>query len=263
MSEVTVVVDAGVATITMDNASRMNALTRPLLEALGRRIDEIGRHDGVAAVVLTGTGDNFSAGLDVSEITTETSPQVLDEFVQVEEALARCPKPIVAAIRGHCIGGGAQLAIACDLRIAAEGARFAITPAKLGLIYPAPSVERLVRTVGPAATKRLLLTSDTIDTATALRFGLVTDVVAATDFDAEIRRVASTIASRAPATVAAAKQMVDDTATRGGVSDELSCRWTTHPNPDLAIGLAAFADRRTPVFAGPGAAPSAPDSRRV
>ncbi|AQA23243.1 enoyl-CoA hydratase/isomerase family protein [Rhodococcus sp. MTM3W5.2] len=196
-------------------------------------------------------------------MTTETSPHVLDEFVRVEEALARCPKPTVAAIRGHCIGGGAQLAIACDLRIAAEGAQFAITPAKLGLIYPAPSVERLVRTVGPAATKRLLLTSDTIDTATALRFGLVTDVVAATDFDAAIRRIAATIASRAPATVAAAKQMVDDTATRGGVSDELSCRWTTRPNPDLAIGLAAFADRRTPDFAGPGAAPSAPDSRRV
>jgi enoyl-CoA hydratase/carnithine racemase len=245
---VDLLVDEGIATITIDNVRRANALTKPMLDQLRNHLQAVSHAPNVAAVVLRGAGDNFSAGLDISCISTRPTDRIEDAFADVERLLAQCPRPVVAAIRGHCIGGGAQLAAACDIRVAAEGSQFAITPAKLGLIYPSSSIERLVRTIGPAVTKRLIFTADTIDGPTALRYGFVTDLVSADSFEATVRSLAATIAARAPSTLRAAKEMAGEATRHGQVSDDLRNTWRTAPNPDLAIGLSAFAQKRPPVF---------------
>jgi enoyl-CoA hydratase/carnithine racemase len=240
-----------IATITIDNRCHVNALTRGMLEALIGHLRTIENRCDVAVVVLTGADGNFCAGLDIEEIATDRRDRIEDYFGEVEETLACCTKPTIAAIEGHCVGGGTQLAIACDIRIATRTARLAITPAKLGLIYPTASIERLVRTVGPAATKRLIFTADTITAATAADYGLITDVVDDDDFDHAVARIAATVAHRSPATIAAAKQMTDHTAAYGYVSPSIHRRWGTAPATDLAIGLAAFADKQAPEFRVP------------
>lgn len=244
---VTMTVADHIARIVIDNPGRVNTLTRSMLHEMHCHLDEIAGRPDVRAVILTGAHGNFCAGLDISAITAGADDSIEHDFVDVEAALARCPKPTVAAIDGHCVGGGTQLAVACDLRIASCAARLAITPAKLGIVYPPDSIERLTDVIGPAATKRLLFTADTITADTALHYGLVTDVVPAADLGAVVDRLAATIAARSPITVAAAKQMTD-AAARGEVTDTLRGHWRTVPNPDLPIGLAAFADKRAPVF---------------
>ncbi|SDX36952.1 Enoyl-CoA hydratase/carnithine racemase [Saccharopolyspora shandongensis] len=251
-------VDGAIARIIIDNAARANALNRSMLDGLAGHLDTAARRADVSVIILSGAGPNFCAGLDISEIAERPVAGIEEEFVRVEEILAGCPKPTIAAIRGHCVGGGAQLAVACDLRITSEQAKFAITPAKLGLIYPTSSLDRLVRIIGPAATKRLIFTADAITASTALHYGLVTDVVDEEELDAAAHRIAATIATRAPTTIAAAKQMTDEATVNGRVTDELHRRWQSAPNPDLGVGLAAFAARAQPVF---GAATN--DPRKV
>lgn len=243
---VTMTVTDRIAHLTIDNPRQAGALTRPMLRELRGHLDAIAHTPGVRAVVLTGTGHTFSVGLDISAITVGEE-SIEHDFVDVEGALARCPKPTIAAIAGHCIGGGTQLAVACDLRIAADTARFALTPATLGLVYPADSIERLTAVIGPAATKRLLLTADTITADTALTYGLVTDVLPAAELAHATATLAATIAARSPVTVTAAKQMTD-TAARGEVPGTLRRHWRITPNPDLPVGLAAFAAKTTPTF---------------
>ncbi|BBX31619.1 enoyl-CoA hydratase/isomerase [Mycolicibacterium mageritense DSM 44476 = CIP 104973] len=245
---VALTVDDGIATITIHNAARANALTREMLTAMGGHLDAVERNPAVAVVVLTGAGGNFCAGLDISEFAHSHERRLEDDFVTIEEKLARCRKPTIAAVAGHCIGGGTQLAVACDLRIAAEQASFAITPAKLGLVYPSSSIDRLVRIIGPAATKRLIFTADPLTASTARQYGLITDIAPEAEFDAVVRRIASTIATRSPMTLAAAKQMTDEAAAHGRVSDQLDRHWRTMPNPDLVAGLAAFTAGRTAQF---------------
>ncbi|MDA3644111.1 enoyl-CoA hydratase/isomerase family protein [Saccharopolyspora indica] len=244
-------VDGPIARLTIDNTARANALNRSMLEALAEHLAAVARRAEVSVIVLSGAGPNFCAGLDISEIAERPAARIEEEFARVEEILAGCPKPTIAAIRGHCVGGGTQLAVACDLRITSERASFAITPAKLGLIYPTSSIDRLVRIIGPAATKRLIFTGEAITASTALHFGLVTDVVGEEVLDAAAHRIAATIATRAPTTIAAAKQMTDEAAANGRVTDELHRHWQSAPNPDLGVGLAAFAARAEPVFGAP------------
>ncbi|MFE7711413.1 enoyl-CoA hydratase/isomerase family protein [Streptomyces sp. NPDC057486] len=246
--EVSMAVNDAIATLTIDNRTRANALTRSMLDALAGHLRNLDVRSDVAVVVLAGAGSNFCAGLDITEITAGRRARIVDDFIEVEDALAHCSKPTIAAVQGHCIGAGVQLAIACDLRIAARTARLAITPAKLGLVYPARSIERLVGTVGPAVTKRLLFTADMITADTALGSGLITDVVAEDEFDMAVARLAATVASRSPTTIAAAKQMTDHAASHGHVSSALHQRWRNGLDTDLAIGLAAYAAKRTPEF---------------
>ncbi|WP_182349188.1 enoyl-CoA hydratase/isomerase family protein [Tomitella gaofuii] len=168
---VTLIIEQDLARITIDNSQRANSLTQPMLGELREHIATVAGSPGVRAVIVTGAGENFCAGLDITGIRAGDPHSIEHEYVAVVKALAECPKPTVAAIRGNCIGGGTQLAVACDLRIAADTAKFAITPAKLGLVYPPDSIERLTGVVGPAAAKRLLFTTDPITASTALHYG--------------------------------------------------------------------------------------------
>lgn len=245
---VAVDIEAGIATLTLHNPRRKNALTRPMRRQLIGHLADLGAHPDVSTLVLTGAGREFCTGMDIGEIRPDTLSEVGADFLRLEEAIAECPVPTIAAVEGHCVGAAMQLALACDLRVASRSSRFAITPAKLGLVYPAPAIVRLVRVVGPSVARRLLFTADLIDAQTAQQYGIVDDLVEPEDFATAVRTLARTIASRSSVSVAAAKQMIDAAAATGEVPETLAARWATAENPDLPVGLEAFAARSEPAF---------------
>ena len=174
--------DGPVATLTINRPDRLNALTYAMFSRLPALLAEAAAMDGVRVLVLRGAGRrSFSAGADISEFeTARTTPEQAAAYdnavLTAEEALATFPAPTIAAIHGHCYGGGCALAIACDLRFAASGARFAITPAKLGIVYPLRATRRLVDLVGPSRAKFILMSGIDIDAARAAAIGLVDEV---------------------------------------------------------------------------------------
>ena len=176
-AELTVEVTGPVATVVISNPARRNAMTAAMWRQLPELLDRLEPDPDVRALVLTGAGDAFCAGADLGDLAELLDAGDASIAVAAEERLARFAKPTVAAIRGACVGGGAQLAVACDLRIAADGARFGVPPARLGLVYPAPTTRRLARLVGPSAAKHLLFTAELIDAERALRIGLVDEVL--------------------------------------------------------------------------------------
>ncbi|UFR01054.1 enoyl-CoA hydratase/isomerase family protein [Streptomyces sp. Go40/10] len=231
-----------VATVVIRHPAKRNAMTTAMWRALPPLLDTLARDAGVRALVLTGEGGTFCAGADIS--TLRGSPEEAPALaVAAEEALAAFPKPTVAAVRGHCVGGGAQLAAACDLRLAEEGALFGVTPARLGVVYPASSTRRLVSLVGPATAKYLLFTAELIDTGRALGTGLVDEVLPAGELDKRVAELTRTLVSRSLLTQAAAKEFA------GGRTDR-DAYWTAQARGggDTAEGVAAFLERRRPRF---------------
>ena len=158
--------DGPVVTLTINRPARLNAVSFAMFAGLPKVLAEAAALPGMRALVLRGAGTRaFSAGADISEFgtTRSTAEQVAvydDAILAAEEALASFPAPTIAAIGGHCYGGGCGLAVCCDMRFAAAGARFAITPAKLGLVYPLRGTKRLVDLVGPSRAKIILMAGD-------------------------------------------------------------------------------------------------------
>ncbi|TGN76328.1 enoyl-CoA hydratase/isomerase family protein [Streptomyces bauhiniae] len=231
-----------VATVVIRNPAKRNAMTAAMWRALPPLLAELAADPEVRALVLTGEGGTFCAGADIS--TLRGSPAEAQGLaVAAEEALAAFPKPTLAAVKGHCVGGGAQLAAACDLRLAEEGALFGVTPARLGIVYPASSTRRLVSLVGPATAKYLLFSAELIGTDRALRTGLVDEVLPAGELDKRIAALTATLATRSLLTQAAAKDYAD------GRTDR-DTHWTTQTlaSPDTEEGVTAFLERREPRF---------------
>ncbi|MFR0355968.1 enoyl-CoA hydratase/isomerase family protein [Streptomyces sediminimaris] len=231
-----------VATVVIHHPAKRNAMTAAMWAALPPLLDTLAADPGVRALVLTGEGTTFCAGADIS--TLRSSPEQAQALaVLAEEALAAFPKPTLAAVRGHCVGGGSQLAAACDLRFAEEGALFGVTPAKLGIVYPASATRRLVSLVGPAATKHLLFSGELIDTARALRTGLVDEVLPEGELAKRVTEYTRILASRSQLTQAAAKEFADGRAGRDAYWAEQA-----RGSGDTAEGVAAFLERRRPRF---------------
>ncbi|WP_433330419.1 enoyl-CoA hydratase/isomerase family protein [Spirillospora sp. CA-294931] len=242
-------VQAGVGTITIDRPGKRNAMTAAMWRALPVLLDDLASDDSVRAVVLTGAGGDFCAGADIGELADINRNDGGHLSTAAEEALAAFPKPTLAAIEGFCVGGGCQLAAACDLRFAAEGARFGITPARLGIVYPASATTRIVRLVGPSAAKYLLFSADLIGTAHALRIGLLDEVVPAGDLAGRVAEFAATLASRSLLTQHATKEIVD-AITSGAPVEPVAGRWLDEVvrGGDATEGVAAFLERRPPSF---------------
>ncbi|WNM31596.1 enoyl-CoA hydratase/isomerase family protein [Streptomyces sp. Li-HN-5-11] len=231
-----------VATVVVHHPAKRNAMTAEMWRALPPLLEHLAADPGVRVLVLTGAGGTFCAGADIS--TLREAPQEAQGLaVLAEEALAAFPKPTLAAVRGHCVGGGAQLAAACDLRLAEAGALFGVTPAKLGIVYPASSTRRLVSLVGPATAKYLLFSGELIDAERALRTGLVDEVLPDGELGKRVAELTRILTSRSQLTQAAAKEFAD-----GRTDRDAHWAGQARGSGDTAEGVAAFLERRAPRF---------------
>ncbi|MBB1247261.1 enoyl-CoA hydratase/isomerase family protein, partial [Streptomyces durbertensis] len=197
----------GVATLTLRNPAKRNAMTTEMWRRLPETLDGLASDGDVRALVLTGWGETFCAGADISSLRDSMAPQRL--AVAAEEALAAFPRPTLAVVRGHCVGGGCQLAAACDLRFAAEDALFGVTPARLGIPYPAAATARLARLAGASTAKYLLYSAELINAERALRVGLVDEVLPAEALPARVAEFTATLTARSRLTQAVAKEFTD------------------------------------------------------
>jgi enoyl-CoA hydratase/carnithine racemase len=247
--------DGAVATLLLDQPARRNAMTRAMWRGLPALVAEAAADDAVAVLRVAGSGAHFCGGADISEFaatyaTAEATAQANAEITAAVAALAAFPKPAVAVIRGACVGGGVALALACDLRFAAADARFAVTPAKLGLIYSQADTARLMRAVGAARAKELLFTARLVEAEEALRIGLVEEVCAPDALDAFVaQRIAPIAAGSRPAlrAIKAVANAIED-----GVEWESAALRAMFDDAfagqDFREGYDAFLAKRQPVF---------------
>ncbi|MEU9859581.1 enoyl-CoA hydratase/isomerase family protein [Streptomyces sp. NPDC047971] len=232
----------GIATVVISNPAKRNAMTAAMWRSLPGLLAPLATDAEVRVLVLTGQGETFCAGADISTLR-EPGDEQQALAVRAEEALAAFPKPTLAAVRGYCVGGGSQLAAACDLRFAEEGARFGVTPSKLGIVYPSSSTRRLSSLVGPSAAKYLLFSGELIDSARALRTGLVDEVLPSGELDKRVGEFTRVLTSRSLLTQAAAKEFAD-----GRVDRDAYWAEEARGSGDTAEGVAAFLERRAPRF---------------
>jgi enoyl-CoA hydratase/carnithine racemase len=249
--------DGPAAVLTINRPERLNALTFGMFARLPGLLAEAAALPGVRVLVVRGAGTrSFSAGADIAEFgavrSTPEQAAAYDEVVlAAEKALASFPAPTIAAVHGYCYGGGCAVALACDMRFAARAARFAITPAKLGLVYPLRSTKRLVDLVGPSRTKIMLMAGDDYDAARARDLGLVDEVFDdAEALDAGVREFTALLASRSAVTQRAVKETVARIVDGVSWDDEshAALRAAALASGDFAEGVRAFLERRPPRF---------------
>lgn len=257
MSEhLTLDIAAGVARLKIDRAAKRNAFSQAMWEAFPGLVDRAMADDSVRLLIVEAAQPGpFCAGADIGEFAAASADPAWRAANQAairatQVTLVRAPKPTLAAIDGDCIGGGCGIALACDVRIASPRARFGITPAKLGLVYPLHDTKLLVDLVGPAHAKRLLFTGLLIDAAEAIRLGLAQEV--ADDLAVAIDAFAASVVAAAPSSQRATKAIVrrildgvtdDDTASAAGFDAAFT-------SADFREGVAAFLAKRKPVFPG-------------
>lgn len=250
--------DGPIGRITFDNQARRNAMTLAMWQGLRDAVDRFAADPEIRVLVLRGAGEKaFVAGADISEFEAlRASEEGIARYNAISEgadhALHTCPKPTIAAIRGSCVGGGMGIALACDLRIAAEDARFGITAARLGLGYGIDGVRKLVAAVGPASASEILFTGGIFTAEDARAMGVLRHVVPVAELDAAVERLARQIAEAAPLTVRAAKAAilaVQDRAGAGEASVEALIK-ACYDSADYQEGRSAFAEKRKPRFQG-------------
>jgi enoyl-CoA hydratase/carnithine racemase len=249
-----------VARLTLSNPERRNALDHEVLDALADVLPELDRGIEVRCVILTGAGGTFSAGYDIGDIPEESFEHdaesiVAHPFHAGMAAVSAHPYPVVAAIAGPCLGGGLELAVRCDLRIAAEGATLGMPPAKLGLIYGHTGLRRFIEAIGVARTKELFLTGRVHPAERAERVGLVHEVVADGEIDSAAIELASEIAANAPLASRGNKRAIETLASFPRLTAEqerelVELRRSSFGSEDLREGIRAFAEKREPRWRG-------------
>ncbi len=267
MDELRLDLSAPVATLTIDRPAKRNAIRLGMWQAVPELVAAVAQAPGVRALLVRGAGDGpFSAGADIAEFHTVRKDEVAAVAYSravhaAEQALAGLSKPTVALVQGFCVGGGCELALACDLRVADETARFGITPSKLGVVYNQSSTARLVDVVGPAWARYLLLTAELVDAATALRIGLVHEVHPVSAAAGAAQRLAGILAGRAPVSVAGGKALIARAAHGSAAEDGWAQRWyaASYRSPEYAEGVAAFTGKREPDFSTASWPDIAPD----
>jgi enoyl-CoA hydratase/carnithine racemase len=256
MSDDILVERGPVAVVTLNRPKRINAVTFAMWRELGALFRGFAAEPAVRAVVLTGAGGNFSAGADIAEfaqVRAGAAASVAYEAAgdEASRAIMELPKPAIAATPGYCVGGGMALAMACDLRVAGEGAKFAIPAARLGIVYGVLDTRNLLSLVGAANARRILYSAAQCDAGAALTMGLVDEVAA--DPLARAKALAAEMAANAPLSIAGAKltlrALLDGAeAARGEEIQALTDRAAA--SEDYAEGRRAFAEKRPPQFTG-------------
>jgi enoyl-CoA hydratase/carnithine racemase/predicted RNase H-like nuclease len=243
--------DGGVATLWLNRPEKRNAVSYDMWLRLGELAEALAADASVRVLVVRGTGEHFCAGGDIGGLGDLPFEEYRRANERADRALAAFPKPSIAFVAGSCVGGGAEIAIACDLRIADTTARFGITPARLGIVYPGFAVARAVQLIGESATKHLLFTAEIIDAERALRIGLVDELLAPDDAERRLTELVGVISrERSLLTQMASKEMVDSVLAHGVVTDDVETRWDAAlaTSSDAAEGITSFLERRAPRF---------------
>lgn len=247
--------------LVLNRPDKRNALNWELMEALDRALAEAARAEGARAVLLRGEGKCFSAGLDLSaflgmsarlgERWRDNLLPLTRTFQGILDRVEQCSLPVIALLHGHCLGLGLELALACDLRLAAEGTAMALPEAKLGLIPDVGGTTRLTRLLGPARAKELILTARTVSLDEAERWGLVNRVLPAEGLLDAGLELAEQIAGCAPLAVAFGKQVVDAAWDLSrGLNAEALAQATLIKTEDMMAGAMAMMSKQTPRWKG-------------
>jgi enoyl-CoA hydratase/carnithine racemase len=253
---------AGVLRLTISNPAKRNALDHPLLDAISATLEQLAAPDSHArCVIVTGAHGMFSAGYDIGEIPEEDFEEraerlVAHPFTMAIEALEAFPYPTLAALPGHTIGGGLELALSCDLRVAQSAVKLGMPPAKLGLVYSHTGLRRFIDAIGVPRTRELFLLGDYIDASTALAWGLVNRVTGAEELEAVALELAQELAGNAPLSQTGNKRVIAalldaESRLQPDVEEELiELRRASFASRDLREGMRAFAERRPPSWRG-------------
>ncbi len=249
-----------VARLTLTNPEKRNALSHPVLDAIAETLPRLDHGIDLRCVVITGEGRAFSAGYDIGAIPDESFERdaealVAHPFTAAMEAVSAHPYPVVAALNGHCLGGGLELAIRCDLRLCAAEAKLGMPPAKLGLIYAHTGLERFIETIGLPRTKELFLTGRNVGGARAEEIGLVHELHPAAEIEAASLELAAEIAANAPLSTKGNKLVIETLQRFPRLSPKqeeelVELRRSCFSSEDFREGIAAFADKRQPRWRG-------------
>jgi enoyl-CoA hydratase/carnithine racemase len=249
-----------VVRIRISNPERRNALDHEILDALAETLPRLDKGIETRCVLIDGAPPVFSAGYDIASIPRETFERdaealVAHPFHAAMEAIAKHPWPTVAAINGHCLGGGLELAITCDIRVCAEGAKLGMPPAKLGLVYGHTGLRKFLDTVGLARTKELFLTGRNFEARRAEQIGLVHEVFGAEHFEGAAVELAASIAANAPLSMRGNKSAIETLNANPVLSEQqegglIALRESCFASEDFREGIEAFAAKRKPRWQG-------------
>ena len=247
----------GVATITLNRPEALNAFSKEVVEEILRAIEDVKSDDAIRVVVLTGTGEKaFSAGADIKSMTGMTALKARELSLMGERlcvSLENLEKPVIAAINGYALGGGLEVAMSCDLRIASENAKMGQTEVNIGLIPGWGGTQRLTRLVGMTKAKELVFTGRIIDAKTAEQIGIVNMTVPADKFRQTVRQFSQDLASKAPVAIKVAKALINkgsDIGLASALALEREGFGVVGSSEDLKEGVAAFTEKRKPAFKG-------------
>jgi enoyl-CoA hydratase len=253
---ITVEKRGAVAVLTINRPDKLNALNMQVHSEGVAALDELKRDDEVRVLVITGSGEkSFIAGADISEFTKQTPVTQRDLFNEktLFNSIDTFPKPVIAMVNGFCLGGGNELALACDLRICSENAKFSQPEINLGIIPGGGGTQRLTHLIGEGRAMEMILTGDMIDAQAALSFGLVNHVYPAAELEAKTMELAERIAEKAPIALQLIKEAVKFASRSNldeGLRREVDLFAICFSTEDKQEGVSAFLEKRKPVFKG-------------
>lgn len=248
----TVDVENMIATITLNRPQKLNAMTPEMAIALNEAVDRINQDDTIRAVILTGAGPKaFCAGSDIKDLDNYTSPWNFRNRPEYCDAIRGLLKPTIAAINGYAFGGGLEMALSCDIKLAAKTAKLAAPEIKLGWIGGGGMTALLAHSIGPSNAAMMILTGDMIDAETAMRWGMISETLDVEKLMTRALEIASTVASRAPIAAETAREnlkAVYNMPLEKAVEYERDLQTICFATDDAAEGRAAFIEKRRPIF---------------
>lgn len=244
-------VSGHVATITFNRPEKLNAMTPEMAELLKDAVGQCNADDAVRVIILTGTGKAFCAGSDIALLDTYTTPWAFRNRTEYCDILRALHKPSIAAINGYAFGGGLEMAMSCDIRLASEKAKLGAPEIKLGWIGGGGMTVHLARSIGPSNAALMVMTGEPVTAAQALSWGLLSDVTASEALMARAREIADQIAARAPIAAETAKANLEaafNMPLEQAVAYERDLQTICFATEDATEGRAAFAAKRAPAF---------------